>query len=452
MDSDLQKIIDLYPTNTIVPSIEELLSDKRIKFYIPEIKHSVPKTFDGRIAWNGALTPSIDQGSCGSCWAFAAVSCLSDKFNIQSMGQMYVELSPTRILLCSLPNESDLKNWITKPNSKDLLARNVYALTKAGCYGSTLYTAWDFLYIWGTNTLKCAPYEGLSNFKDISNLPLCTSFFGLNADMCSDYKYWEKGDTEIGTPARFYRCENYYYIPGISQLGGKIEYLEYSIYTYGPIAGNMDIYPNFYTFDPKNDIYDWDGKGTKISGHAVEIVGWGEKDNKQYWIIKNFWGTGWGMNGYFYMVKGKNSCNIENYGVSGAPDFFYPIGYDPTIGITSEGELSKSKRFAVENRLTILNGGIDSQTGYSRRLLRNMPWIDKSRVIDISTLPDFSTWIAGLDATPEKRVEYKKYIEKIKDNDDKNKQVLYLSISILLLFFILIFLSIIKKNKNANNT
>lgn len=448
MDSDLEQIIDLYPTNTIVPSIDELLSDKKIKFYIPEIEHQVPNVFDGRVAWKGCLTPSINQGNCGSCWAFTSVSCLADKFNIQSMGQIYVELSPTRILLCGLVNEDDLKNWIAKPNSEEIVAGNLYALKESGCYGSTLYNAWDFLYIWGTNTLECAPYTGLSNFKDIANLPLCASFFGLNADMCSDYKYWERGDTEIGTPARFYRCENYYYIPGISQLGGKLEYLEYSIYTYGPIAANMDIYPNFYTFDPKNEIYEWDGEGDKISGHAVEIVGWGNRDNTDYWIIKNFWGTEWGMDGYFYMIKGTNHCNIENYGVSGAPDFFYPIGYDPTVGIASEGSTSRSKRFAVENRLTILNGGIDPETGYSRRLLRSMPWIDKSRVIDISTLPDFSTWIAGKDATLEKRREYLKYIQKLRDIDSNSRQLLYITVITLFILGLLLILNIVKNKKS----
>lgn len=46
--------------------------------------------------------------------------------------------------------------------------------------------------------------------------------------------------------------------------------------------------------------------------HAVILVGY----TKDYWIIRNSWGTGWGENGHMRLKKnqtGNNACRIENF-------------------------------------------------------------------------------------------------------------------------------------------
>lgn len=43
--------------------------------------------------------------------------------------------------------------------------------------------------------------------------------------------------------------------------------------------------------------------------HAMLIVGY----TKDAWILKNWWGEHWGIDGYMYLRKGKNQCAIAKY-------------------------------------------------------------------------------------------------------------------------------------------
>lgn len=47
---------------------------------------TMPTFFDSRDKWPGCLPPSLYQGTCGSCWAFAICTCLSARFYIESCG------------------------------------------------------------------------------------------------------------------------------------------------------------------------------------------------------------------------------------------------------------------------------------------------------------------------------------------------------------------------------
>ena len=57
-------------------------------------------------------------------------------------------------------------------------------------------------------------------------------------------------------------------------------------------------------------IYSDVGCGTKLD-HGVNLVGYGSENGKDYWILRNSWGTTWGENGYMRILRGKNICGLS---------------------------------------------------------------------------------------------------------------------------------------------
>ncbi|XP_019524326.1 PREDICTED: cathepsin L1-like [Hipposideros armiger] len=82
----------------------------------------------------------------------------------------------------------------------------------------------------------------------------------------------------------------------------------------GPISVGIDAsYSSFQFY--KNGIYYEPQCSSEDLDHGVLVVGYGfekaELDRNKYWIVKNSWGTDWGMKGYIKMAKDRNNhCGI----------------------------------------------------------------------------------------------------------------------------------------------
>ena len=415
---ELQQKITSNPTYTILKDDDQFLkSHKNICIVNTgfKINIKIPQEFDGKKIWKKFLSPIKNQKNCGSCWAFATTSVLADKFNIQSNGKYNINLSPAKLILCNKDFETkDAEKIILyqitqneKSYSEKILQDNIKNFKFSACYGNSIYNALEYLYIIGTCEEACLPYakqlglenkyQDIGNFTEPSKLPLCTYITGPDADMCADYFISYINGTEGGTPMRFYRALEIYWIPGTEESNGSEENIKYEIFKWGPVISAIQIYPDFYSFDPKKDIYRWNRLGKPIGGHAIEITGWGIENNIPYWQVKNSWGSEWGDEGFFKIIRGYNECKIEENIFSVVPDFFYEndslVAKEIREEINCENRL-KYLRDKINKGNDIIGGGINPETGYSRRVMNNFK-LNFNRPVSLKELPNRNFFVAG---------------------------------------------------------
>lgn len=112
------------PSKTVLA--KKTLVPKMVKQKVPT--GVVPTTFDARDKWQGCLSDPPTQGTCGSCWAFAAVTVLQDRFCIASCApatSVWADLS--QVHLCSdNPHTYNAKN----ENQLYNVADQLFALKK----------------------------------------------------------------------------------------------------------------------------------------------------------------------------------------------------------------------------------------------------------------------------------------------------------------------------------
>ena len=156
------------------------------------------------------------------------------------------------------------------------------------------------------------------------------------------------------------------------------------------------------------------------------------------------------------MIRGSNHCQLEENVITGVPDYFYPLTFnmDSQGLIWSESKKAHQKRHDNSIDATKLGGGIDPTTGYTRRVMSTMSWVDYNRPVNLDNLPDMSDWVAGLDASPVNRLKYANSVGETELDLEYNNETIYtiiVIIGILLLFLIISFIAYAIINHHPNN-
>ncbi|MFZ1946427.1 MAG: C1 family peptidase [bacterium] len=223
---------------------------------------ALPSRFDWRDT--GKITPVKNQGSCGSCYAFAALACFESRLLIDGVGAF--DFSENNVKECEYFGSS--------------------------CSGGNDWIVSNFLSTRGTVLEACDPYVA-ANVTCNSGCP------------------YQKTLVE-------WQVISFSEIPAVDVLKSYIQ-------TYGPLytsmyAGNGDAW--YSEFQRYNGSYTLYYGGTQATNHAVLIVGWDDDlphaGGNGAWIVKNSWGTSWGgtcgygsQRGYFTLAYG--SARIGSY-------------------------------------------------------------------------------------------------------------------------------------------
>lgn len=64
-------------------------------------------------------------------------------------------------------------------------------------------------------------------------------------------------------------------------------------------------------------VYDDESCDASKLNHAVLLVGYGQEDGEDYWLVKNSWSNKWGEQGYFRVAVAPDAgiCGIQSSAV-----------------------------------------------------------------------------------------------------------------------------------------
>ena len=256
----------------------------------------LPDNFNwGDVNGKSYLTRILNQHIpqyCGSCWAHASLSSLADRIKIARHAQgADMELSIQYILNCGA--------------------------TAGSCHGGSILRTFQWIYNNSfVPTETCMPYVACSAESSLGFCPY------VDSTCCAENTC--RTCTSEGV------CSELDFFPNatVAEFGGyrfAVDAVKAEIFARGPVGAGV---AGEALHDYHGGIYDNSTASTSTT-HAVSIVGWGTEENttRQYWIVRNSWGSYVGENGFFRILMGSNILGIESHVVWATPGTFTEVNY-----------------------------------------------------------------------------------------------------------------------------
>lgn len=208
--------------------------------------------------------PIKDQGNCGSCYAFTTAGVVEGQYYMKY--RQRVTLSEQQILDCTSSRRG----------------------ANQGCNGG----------------------DNLFSLAYIRQVGLCTDD-AYSYTSSNDYYDVITGTCQRSTIASCnpIKIKNYGLVTATANELVMASYIQ----TYGPITVYIDASNRSFQLY-KSGIYYEPLCSATITDHTVIAVGFGtDASGNDYWILRNSWGTTWGMNGYMLLARNKNGhCGVAS--------------------------------------------------------------------------------------------------------------------------------------------